>query len=450
MTQFDKVQFDRLLRRPTCCLTNFRLGLQGLKDSRAFVSSESAEPDQSVWPHGFRITVADAIHEWNAAAVGIGLRKVMTKSELAEWKAHIECDHWPYRRDCSVCLSASGTGRPARRVAHRDAYVKSLDIAGPFAEVVGMKSGDAGTALRWPRPTSTRRFVRCLKRHRCRMRRKRKSSLRRRMTSLKMGNKGQRTPVPGFKKKSGERRSRTSRSPWRCKLFGFVYLWSATVVRKEILEAVQDLYVKIRATGLPLTRIHSDRAREFRVKPLRKWCRERDIFQTYTEGLAPTQKATAESHVRRSSKSKARLHLQSGELEKELWPCAMKHPEIKFGAVVWVKSKKDCGPFDPRWERGVYLGPADDVREGHVVRLDDGSWLRTLHMRTVRDDEVEDDDEEEYVVDLMEPTRRVRGKNKLADPELRVADARSRKTLVDKLLASSIWEALKLESRDPR
>ena len=50
----------------------------------------------------------------------------------------------------------------------------------------------------------------------------------------------------------------------------------------------------------------------------------------------------------------------------------------------------------------------------------------------------------------MEPTRRVRGKNKLADPELRVADARSRKTLVDKLLASSIWEALKLESRDPR
>ena len=191
---------------------------------------------------------------------------------------------------------------------------------------------------------------------------------------------------------------------------------------KEIPEAVQDLYVKIRAMGLPLTRIHSDRAREFRVKPLRKWCRERDIFQTYTEGLAPTQNAMAESHVK-WLKAKARLHLQGAELEKELWPCAMKHacklhnarelaekgPEIKFGAVVWVKSKKECGPFDPRWERGVYLGPADDVREGHVVRLDDGSWLRTLHMRSVRDDEVDEDGDEEYVVDLIEPTKRVRG-----------------------------------------
>ena len=53
-------------------MTNLKLGLQGLKDSRAFVSNESAEPDQSVWPHGFRITLADAIHEWNAATVGIG------------------------------------------------------------------------------------------------------------------------------------------------------------------------------------------------------------------------------------------------------------------------------------------------------------------------------------------------------------------------------------------
>ena len=106
-----------------------------------------------------------------------------------------------------------------------------------------------------------------------------------------------------------------------------------------------------------------------------------------------------------------------------------------------MKSKKERGPFDPRWERGVYLGPADDVREGHVVRLDDGSWLRTLHMRTVRDDEAEDDDEEEYVVDLIEPTRRVRTKTRLADPELRAVDARSRKALVDRLLASEIWES---------
>ena len=464
VNQFDKVQFEQgalghMLRRPTCCATNLKLGLQGLKDSRSFVSMESAEPDQSVWPHGFRITLADAIHEWNAAKMSIGLKKAMTKSELAEWKAHIERGHWPYRRDCSVCLSASGTGRPARRVLHRDAYVLSLDIAGPFAEI----GRDEVRGCRY-------RFV-----------------LAATYLYPKVRDMPEDAPLPdeeeaeGFLGEGEENPEDGEHGPedpnadaqeeeWKKKIEDLKKPMEMQALRfcvplerhrgKEILEAVQDLYVKIRALGQPLTRIHSDRAREFRVKPLRKWCRERDIFQTYTEGLAPTQNAMAESHVK-WLKGKARLHLQSAELEKELWPCAMKHacklhnarelaekaPEIKFGAVVWVKSKKERGPFDPRWERGVYLGPADDVREGHVVRLDDGSWLRTLHMRTVRDDEAEDDDEEEYVVDLIEPTRRVRGKAKLVDPELRVVDARSRRALVDRLKFGTLQ---KPRWRDPR
>ena len=68
-------------------------------------------------------------------------------------------------------------------------------------------------------------------------------------------------------------------------------------------------------------------------------------------------------------------------------------------------------------------------------------------MRTVRDDEAEDDDEEEYVVDLIEPTRRVRGKAKLVDPELRVVDARSRRALVDRLKFGTLQ---KPRWRDPR
>ncbi|CAE7813365.1 unnamed protein product, partial [Symbiodinium sp. CCMP2592] len=139
-THFEKAQFEQgalghMLRRPTGCLTNLRLGIHGLRDSRAWVSAECADPDQSVWPHGFRLTLADAVHEWNAAGGGVALKKAMTKTELEEWKAHLDRGHWPYRRDCSVCLAASGTGRPARRVVHRDAYVLSLDIVGPFADV---------------------------------------------------------------------------------------------------------------------------------------------------------------------------------------------------------------------------------------------------------------------------------------------------------------------------
>ena len=466
VTQFDKVKFEQgalghMLRRPTCCLTNLGLGINGLKDSRAFVTSEGAEPDQSVWPHGFRITLADAIHEWNAVRGGVAIKKAMTKTELAEWKAHVERGHWPYRRDCSVCLSASGTGRPARRVVHRDAYVLSLDIAGPFAEV----GRDEVRGCRY-------RFVLAATYLYPKIREVPEDAplpdeeeadkfLMEEEEDPEDGEQGPEDPSADAQEEEWKKKIEDLKKPMEMQALRFCVPLEQHR-GKEILEAVQDLYVKIRAMGLPLTRIHSDRAREFRVKPLRKWCRERDIFQTYTEGLAPTQNAMAESHVK-WLKGQARLHLQGSELEKQLWPCAMKHAckqhnarelgekgtEIKFGAVVWVKSKKDRGPFDPRWERGVYLGPADDVREGHVVRLDDGSWLRTLHMRTVRDDEA-NDDEEEYVVDLIEPTRRVKGKTKLGDPELRAFNSQDRQVLVDKLLASKIWETPEAKVERPQ
>ncbi|CAE7553512.1 GIP [Symbiodinium sp. CCMP2592] len=446
VTQFDKVKFEQGAfghqnRRPRCCLTNLELGINGLRDSRAFLSNEEADPDQSVWPFGFRITLADAIHEWSASRSPIAIKKAMTKAELAEWKAHIERGHWPYRRDCSVCLSASGTGRPARRVVHRDAYVLSLDIVGPFADV----GRDEVRGCRY------------------------KFALAATYLYPKVRDVPEDAPIPDeeeaeeFLAEEEDQPEDGEQGPEDPSADSQEEEWRRKIEDLKQGEAVQDLHIRIRALGLPVVRIHSDRAREFRVKQLRKWCRERDIYQTYTEGLAPAQNATAESHVK-WLKSKARLHLQDAELDKELWPCAMKHacklhnarelgekaPEIRFGAVVWVKSKKDRGPFDPKWERGVYMGPADDVREGHVVRLDDGLWLRTLHMRTVRDDEVEDEDEEEFVVDLVEPTRRLRMKTKLTDPEVRAMDAKCRKTLVDKLLASPIWSSPEAKIERPQ
>ena len=63
-------------------------------------------------------------------------------------------------------------------------------------------------------------------------------------------------------------------------------------------------------------------------------------------------------------------------------------------------------------------------------------------MRTVRDDEIEEDeDSEEHAVDLIEPERRVRGKTKLTDPEVRAFTVESRRNLVERLLASDIWDS---------
>ncbi|CAE7765871.1 GIP [Symbiodinium necroappetens] len=450
-----------MFRRPTCCLSNLSLGIHGRKDQRSYVAADTKDVDQSVWPHGFRITVVDAIHEWRNGESPVVLRKAMTKKELEEWKAHVERGHWPYRRDCSVCLAASGTGRPARRVIHRDAYVMSLDIAGPFAD----KGRDEVRGRRY-------RFV-----------------LAATYLYPKVREVPEDIPIPNeeeaeeFLREEEEDEMQppevgddpevvAQEGEWKKKVADLSKPIELQMLRfciplerhtgKEILECIQDLYVQLRAMGLPLTRIHSDRAREFRVKPVRKWCRDRDIYQTFTEGLAPTQNAVAESHVK-WLKNKARVHLNEMELDKELWPCAMKHAcfqhnarqlgtkveSVKFGSVVWVKSKKERGPFDPKWERGKYMGPADDVRGGHVIRLDDGLWLRTLRMRTVRDGEVEFEDEE-HVVDLIEPTKRVRGKTKLSDPEVRAIRKQERNALVKELLESKIWDSPQAKVERPQ
>ena len=459
--QFEQGALGHMFRRPTCCLSNLSLGIHGRKDQRSYVAADTKDVDQSVWPHGFRITVADAIHEWRNGESPVVLRKAMTKKELEEWKAHVERGHWPYRRDCSVCLAASGTGRPARRVIHRDAYVMSLDIAGPFAD----KGRDEVRGRRY-------RFV-----------------LGATYLYPKVREVVEDIPIPNeeeaeeFLREEEEDEVQppevgddpeveAQEEEWKKKVADLSKPIELQMLRfciplerrtgKEILECIQDLYVQLRAMGLPLTRIHSDRAREFRVKPVRKWCRDRDIYQTFTEGLAPTQNAVAESHVK-WLKNKARAHLNEMELDKELWPCAMKHAcsqhnarqlgtkveGVKFGSVVWVKSKKERGPFDPKWERGKYMGPADDVRGGHVACLDDGLWLRTLHMRTVRDDEVEFEDEE-HIVDLIEPMKRVRGKTKLSDPEMRAIRKQERNVLVKELLESKIWDSPQAKVERPQ
>ena len=52
--QFEQGALGHMFRRPTCCLSNLGLGIQGLKDQRTYVAADTKDTDQSVWPHGFR------------------------------------------------------------------------------------------------------------------------------------------------------------------------------------------------------------------------------------------------------------------------------------------------------------------------------------------------------------------------------------------------------------
>ena len=68
----------------------------------------------------------------------------------------------------------------------------------------------------------------------------------------------------------------------------------------EIEQAVKQIYLQIRSEGLPVTRVHSDRARELRGSKLREWLLHRDVIPTTGEAQAPQTNGRAEAGVRRA------------------------------------------------------------------------------------------------------------------------------------------------------
>ena len=58
-----------------------------------------------------------------------------------KWRAHVEADHVPYRKDCKVCLQAASRDRPHLKQDAPSMYSLSSDICGPF--FAGMDIGGA-------------------------------------------------------------------------------------------------------------------------------------------------------------------------------------------------------------------------------------------------------------------------------------------------------------------
>ena len=195
----------------------------------------------------------------------------------------------------------------------------------------------------------------------------------------------------------------------------------------EVTAAAQELFLKLRAEGLHVSRVHADRARELRVEPLRRWLLEKGSLVTYTEGQAPQANGRAEAAVKWTKAAVKRLLASSG-LGKENWAMAaghaaqcqleriLKHPTstLPFGTKVHVRSKVygTGGRYDldSRWKAGCYVGPSLDVRGGHVVLLENGAYMTSTHLRPylVEPDKVVELDEYELLLPM--PTRRLRTK----------------------------------------
>ena len=119
--RFDQGAYGHEQKKPTVFLTNLKMNLQA-RDVRREWPTPSSSSSMAAWAPGFRREIARALLQRELQGSGVQAR-AMSAKEAAEWRAHLDGNHWPYRRDCSVCLAASGSGRPARKVLHRDAYM---------------------------------------------------------------------------------------------------------------------------------------------------------------------------------------------------------------------------------------------------------------------------------------------------------------------------------------
>ena len=390
-----------------------------------------------VWTDEFVKCVGAAVNAWNGFSLGESilcslevdraLSASLGKMTAKEWQLHVRRDHIPYRKDCRHCVQASA-GKPHRRVSHRSAYVLSADVAGPFRS----KGVDTETnqhrfmlvcAYQFPKlPETSAKEHESVEED----------------TGAGIGdlfleedeeiaegedearaadNPDEEGPGNGDEEEltAEEREAKEATEPLK---FSVAYFVRPLRGRKssDVLRALQEVYIDVKMLGLPVCRLHADRAREFRTAAVMEWAAARDVQITRTEGDSPAQNGVAEQAVK-YIKSRTRILLssaqeRSGREAKEVktwWPMAAEtaalrqrslvfgqdlNPPAGFGSQVYVKRKKygaEARDLDPKWGNAVYLGPARDVPGGHVVLTEDDHLWNTCNVRQLPDVPMEPD-----------------------------------------------------------
>ena len=321
------------------------------------------------------------------------------KEHVALWQQHFDAGHVPYRRDCEVCLQALGKDRPRRRVACPESYCLSMDLAGPFGQGVDQKVRVAKyflTAVVTVPMDQDGPMVEGL-------------------TRLGYKLKGV-DDEPDVKDDELEQAdldaAEEAQSRWQHYLAGrdavkVKMVTMAIPVRsrkaQDVLEAVGEVYGRLRALQIPIIRVHTDRAREFSGGEFRAWIRRRDLYHTMSAGDEAQGNARVEAELG-LVKGRVRALLKSSRAPLHFWPVAVRHAGeermrqqlrsfgiqtsvmVPFSAEVVVKKKtwfSRGGPWRWPMQKARCWGPACDMSltsQGHYAQTEDGQWIRTTVM----------------------------------------------------------------------
>ena len=162
-----------------------------------------------------------------------------------------------------------------------------------------------------------------------------------------------------------------------------------------VTQALMAMIAQLKYEGFALRRLHSDRGREFNNHLGHRLCRQREVYQTFTQGDAPQQNGRVEAfHAR--LKGRTRTLLKGADASPADWPYAMRTAHasmlsralatlgrqpllpLPFGTRVQVRTRSwERDLWSDRVQAATILAPSIETCKGHVVRTDDGVLLHT-------------------------------------------------------------------------
>ena len=162
---------------------------------------------------------------------------------------------------------------------------------------------------------------------------------------------------------------------------------------RDLLHGMNLIRAQARCLGLPIVRIHTDRAKEFVGKEVRRWCDEHGYLQTMTAGDDHQANGRVESEINQF-KRRLRVLLNTSGVATEFWPCVAREvmkerrrsqllrlglpqPELlPFFTPVMVKIKRwhKAGALADPYKEVRLCGSSPLMTSGWLVRDSDGAF----------------------------------------------------------------------------
>ena len=362
----------------------------------------------AAWAPGLKVALVLAVQDHLNRRVTPSLEAALRpvgQVALESWRQHYLNDHMPARRDCRDCVRSSARSKPHRKITHPEAYTLSIDLSGKMVIGQDQNRHDCRYMMiavyTFPVDRSGRSLVEFAE----------ASSHQEDPPSIDAdeytptepggddpGEDLLREEEPGDVEDPGEagqsaaeaagvKHGRAAMEAWQKRIeeaqdvavrnVTFVEVLPGRAVN-NILAALARIYARIRSLGLPLYRIHCDRARELISAPVRRWTLDRGIVTTLTSGDSFKANGRVEGELG-VIKKHVRTVVATTGLGLEYWPLAAIHigerrlrgqlrslgvpvgPMLQFGSKAFALKKSWQDRYQP-WreirDEVTVLGPA--------------------------------------------------------------------------------------------